>query len=145
MMKAIAGLAVCALLLQGCALGLVAAGAGGGYAGAQYLQPDDRTFTAPLDQVRTAAIGALDGLGMHPQGDEATADGRKLTAQINDRTVEVTLENMTYNTTRMSVVVMRNETVLRDHATAEEILQKTAQHLTGGTAPGVGQAPPPTE
>ena len=135
-------LVIGALALQGCALGLVAAGAGGGAVGAQYLQPSDRTFTAPLEQVREAASRTLKHMDMTVTDDSPTADGRALQAHAGDRQVEVELENVTYNTTRMSVSVTQSNGIEKDHATEQELLQQTGK-LLGGTNSSLGAADSP--
>ncbi len=133
--------AVAALGLQGCAAVLLAAGAGGGAVGAQYMQPTDRTFTAPLEQVRSATSQALKQLAMPIQNDYATDDGRRVVASAADKRIDINLENVTYNTTRMSVSVTGRDGFVKDHTTEQQILAETGQVL-GGPGNNLGAAAP---
>ena len=139
-MKAIVTLAACALLLQGCALALIGAGGAGGLAAADSMQAADRTFTAPLEQVRDATTAALGRMDLKPSQDTTTAEGRRIVAHTNDRTIDIELENVTYNTTRMTVDVKTYHGLLRDGATANEIVQKTGEMLAGRVAAPVPSA-----
>jgi len=127
--------AAAALGLNGCALGLLAAGAGGGAVGATYMQPTDRTFTAPLEQVHDAAARTLGQMQMTVGEDFPTADGRRVTARAGDRSIEINLENVTYNTTRMSVSVTESHGIAKDHATEQELLKQTGQQLADAGRP----------
>jgi hypothetical protein len=133
----IAGVALSVPLLQGCVLGLVAVGAGAAAAGVEYSQAGvaSKTFTAPLNDVRTAAVKALGRMDLRLQDDAASPQGRKIVASANDRTVEINLENLTYNTTRMQVAVKWNASIIKDADTATEIVQQTSQVLQADTAP----------
>lgn len=125
-----------ALLLQGCALALIGAGGAGGVAAADSMQTADRTFTYPLEQVHTATTQALGRMALRPSEDTTTAEGRRIVAHTNDRTIEIDLENVTYNTTRMRVEVKTYHGILRDGATAKQIVQSTGDSLaSAGSAP----------
>jgi hypothetical protein len=137
-MKRVLILAACTALLQGCAVALIGAGGAAGVAGADYMQTADRTFTAPLEQVRTAANQALGRMDLRPTEDTTTAEGRHIVAKAKDRTIDINLENVTYNTTRMTVEVKTYSGVLRDGATANAVVQKTGEMLASA-----GSAPPP--
>ncbi|HTP83780.1 MAG TPA: DUF3568 family protein [Alphaproteobacteria bacterium] len=138
-MKRVLVLAVCAALLHGCALALIGAGGAAGVAGADAMQTADRTFTAPLEQVRTATNQALAQMDLRTNVDTTTASGRHIVASANDRTIDIDLENVTYNTTRMTVEVKTYNGLLRDGATANTVVQKTGEMLaSAGTMP-----PPP--
>ena len=133
-MKGIVLAAVGALLLQGCALGLVAAGGAGGAAGAHYWQEGERTFTAPIEQVREAARQTLDGMDLTINEDSATGDGRRLVASTLTNTVRVDLENVTYNMTKMTVSVSGSDGFSRDHTAEQTILKKTGEALSASGA-----------
>jgi hypothetical protein len=137
-MKRVLVLFACAALLQGCALALVGAGGAGGVAAADSMQTADRTFTAPLEQVRSATSQALAQMDLRTSEDTTTAEGRHIEAKANDRTIDIDLENVTYNTTRMTVEVKTYSGILRDGATANEVVQKTGEVLASA-----GTAPPP--
>jgi Protein of unknown function (DUF3568) len=138
-MKRVLILVAFTALLQGCALALVGAGGAAGVAGADAMQEADRTFTQPLDQVRTATNQALAQMDLRTTEDTTTAGGRHIVAKANDRTIDIDLENVTYNTTRMTVEVKTYSGLLRDGATANTIVQKTGEMLASA-APA---APPP--
>ncbi len=149
-LASIATVAACALLLQGCAVVLLGAGGAGGVAAADSMQTADRTFTYPIDQVHSATTDALARMSLKPTEDTTTAAGRRLVAHTNDRTIDIDLENVTYNTTRMTVQVKTYHGLLRDGATAKQIVQNTGDALTGGapasTASGASyQAPAPVD
>jgi uncharacterized protein DUF3568 len=138
-MKRILILVACVGLLHGCALALIGAGGAAGVAGADAMQTADRTFTQPLEQVRTATNQALAQMDLRSTEDTTTAQGRHIVARANDRTIDIELENLTYNTTRMTVEVKTYSGMLRDGATANAVVQKTGEMLaSAGTVP-----PPP--
>ncbi len=132
-------LALSGLLLQGCVVVAAAAGAGGGLAGANYMQEGERTFTAPIEEVREAARQSLTGLDMTINEDSVTTEGRRLRAATWDRTVRVDLENVTYNTTKMIVSVTKTDSIIKDHTTEQQILAQVNQALTAG-GPKIGNA-----
>lgn len=127
-MKGLVLLAIGALLFQGCALG------GGVMGGAPYMQEGERTFTAPIEQVRDAARRTLTDLDMTVNEDSTTADGRRLRASMWDRAVRIDLENLTYNTTKMTVSVTKTDSILKDHPTEQQILQATGRSLAASGA-----------
>jgi hypothetical protein len=146
--------AACAAVLHGCALALIGAGGAAGVAGADAMQTADRTFTAPLEQVRTATNQALAQMDLRTNADTTTASGRHIVATANDRTIDIDLENLTYNTTRMTVEVKTYNGLLRDGATANAVVQKAGEMLASAgplpppsnaaTAPGTAPAPEST-
>lgn len=125
-------LALSGLLLQGCDI-ITAAG------GPDYTQESERTFTAPIEQVRDAARDTLSGMKMTVNEDSVTDDGRRLRAGTWDRTVRIDLENVTYNMTRMSVSVTRGDNILKDHVTEQQILTQINDALNG-TGSAIGSA-----
>lgn len=146
-MKRIVPVLACALLLQGCALVLLGAGGAAGVAGADYMQTADRTFTAPIDQVHVAADQALARMNLKPSQDTTTAVGRRIVARTNDRTIDIELETVAANTTRMTVDVKTYGGLLRDGATANDVVQKTTDTLASAAppppAPAAAAVPPP--
>lgn len=87
-----------------------------------------RTFTASAQQVRTASIGALNRMGIKLARTEKNSDGVVLRATATDREIEITLETISPNTTRMRVIA-RNGSVFFDSATATEIILQTERLL----------------
>ncbi|OGA66825.1 MAG: hypothetical protein A3G81_10845 [Betaproteobacteria bacterium RIFCSPLOWO2_12_FULL_65_14] len=127
---AAASLLAAAGLLAGCEpLSLAALGIGGSAAvnhkvnGIPY-----RTFTAPLSRVRIASMGALKRMGIKAEGTTKIENGELITARAGKREIEVELESLTPNTTRMKVVA-RQGGVFYDSATASEIIAQTEKSL----------------
>ena len=87
-----------------------------------------RTFTAPAKQVKTASLGALNRMGIKLAGTEQGSSGEILRATATDREIEITLEALSPNTTRMRVIA-RNGGIFFDSATATEIILQTERLL----------------
>lgn len=119
---------------QGCAaFGLTVFGVGAGVGagtGTQYTLDSVayRTFTAPLDDVAHATRASLKRMDIAVREDEATAEGRTLAAQADNRKIEIELERLTSRTTRMRVSAKQGW-FFRDRATAGEIIAQTERSL----------------
>lgn len=127
---AAASLVAAAGLLAGCEpISLAALGIGGSAAvnhkvsGTPY-----RTFTAPIGRVRSASMGALKRMGIKTESTTKMENGELITARIGKREIEVELESLTPNTTRMKVVA-REGGLFYDSATATEIIAQTEKSL----------------
>lgn len=120
-----------ALPLSGCAaVALTAAAVGGGVAANHQLGGIAyRTFTAPLPKVRTAAMAALKRMGIKPDGSEKIELGERLLAKAGDRNIEIELEALTSNTTRMRVVAKKDGGAVVDSSTAVEIITQTEKSI----------------
>jgi hypothetical protein len=120
-------IALVSILATGCAaVALTAAGVGGGAAASHHMGGlAYRTFTAPIPKVRAAVLAALKKMDIKPNRTEAIELGERVVAFAGDRTVEVELEALTSNTTRVRVVVKKEGGVLVDAATAIEIINQT--------------------
>lgn len=120
--------------LQGCAavgLMLLATGVGvGAGSGAEYTMNGIayRTFTAGLEEMHTATLTSLRRMDISVKTDDGTQEGRKLMGEAAGRAVEIELQRVTANTTRMRVVVKQG-VFFKDRATAGEIITQTAQTL----------------
>ena len=119
--------------LTGCAaVALTALGLGAGTAVNHTLSGMTyKTFTAPLPRVRTASIGALNRMGMKPSGTEKQEGNEVVKAAGKDRDIEIVLEPISSNSTRMRVIA-RNGGLLYDSATATEIIMQT-ERILGNT------------
>lgn len=122
--------AVALLALAACdPITLTAAGVGGSAAvthtmgGITY-----RTFTATRASVKTASLGALSRMGIKVVSTERDGSNEVLKATAADRDIEITLEALTPNTTRMKVVA-HNGGLFLDGATATEIIIQTEKRL----------------
>ena len=117
--------------LSGCAaVALTAAAVGGGVAANHQLGGIAyRTFTAPLPKVRTAAMAALKRMGIKPDGSEKIELGERLLAKAGDRNIEIELEALTPNTTRIRVVAKKDGGMVVDSSTAVEIITQTEKSI----------------
>jgi hypothetical protein len=122
-------LASCMLLAACEPLSLTALGIGGSTAvnhrvgGTTY-----RTFTAPIGKVKAASLAALHRMGMKAGEMKKIENGELILAQAGKREIEVELESLTPNTTRMRVVA-RDGGLFYDSATASEIIVQTGKGL----------------
>jgi hypothetical protein len=91
-----------------------------------------KTFTAPEAQVKKASIGALHRMQIKVL--EAKRDGtiETIKAHAADRDIEIELEALTPATTRMLVTAKKDGGILRDGATATEIILQT-EKMVGST------------
>ena len=145
MMIRLAAVAILGCWLGGCAAGLVVAGAGTGVAmgtgvdhtlsGITY-----KTFTAPIGEVRQASLRTLRTMDMAVTEDGASANGWAIKATAADRTIEIELEKLTANTTRMRVGVDKGGIFFKDAATATEIVTQTAQTIDERPIPAATKA-----
>jgi len=127
-------LALAALSLGGCAaVGLtllsVAAGVGGGAGVSHTLDGIAyKTFTTPLDDLERATLITLKRMDVALTSNETMETGRQIVGEAGGRTVDIELARLTARTTRMRVTVKR-KWLLRDRATAIEIITQTDQAL----------------
>jgi hypothetical protein len=88
-----------------------------------------KTFTLPLSQVKTASLSALERMGIRVDG-SATQQGHEVVkATGNDRNIEIVLEPISSNSTRMRVIARSSGGILYDSATATEIITQTERVL----------------
>ncbi|MFM9836053.1 MAG: DUF3568 family protein [Methylophilaceae bacterium] len=121
-----------AALLNACvAAATTAAGIGGSQALSHTINGITyRTFTATAPEVKVAAINALWRMKI-----KVVSDGkpdkynlRTITAKANGRNIEVQIEPISDNATRMRVVA-KSGGLFYDSATADEIIQQTKLQL----------------
>lgn len=133
-MKRFVPVAIAALLLQGCtAVGLTLAATGAGVAATAGIDHTlsgitYKTFNAPVDELRLAALKTLDRLDMKVTEDRMNDEGRQIVATAHERVIEIEFEALTRRTTRMRVVANRGA-FFKDAATATEIILQTAETL----------------
>ncbi len=89
-----------------------------------------RTFTATAPAVKTAAINALGRMKIKVVSDGKPDKNNLCTimAKANGRNIEVQIEPISDNTTRMRVVA-KSGGIFYDSATADEIIQQTKLRL----------------
>ena len=117
-------------VLSGCApVALTALGVGGSAAAHHTLSGMTyRTFTAPMPRVHLASLDALNRMEIRI-GTMWSQDGNQIvTARAHDREIEIVLEPISSNSTRMRVIA-RNSSVFLDHATATEVILQTERML----------------
>jgi hypothetical protein len=119
------------LSLSGCAAiatGLVSVGAGFGI-GHHINGTSYRTFTESLLRVESAARAALKRMAINVDSTQKTKSGELLKASVGDRRIEVELEALTPNTTRMRSVAIYSNGLMLDAATGLEIVAQTEKAL----------------
>lgn len=121
----IAALAALLSSLSGCAaLAVTAAGIGGATGVSHVLGGITyRTFSEPLPKVKGAAMTALTRMDIKVGGASRVESGEMIRAQANGREIEIELERLSANTTRMRAVAKNG--LLYDSATATEIILQT--------------------
>lgn len=122
---------LCCVLLAGCdPLSLTVFGVGTA-TGVQHTLNGIayRTFTAPLPQVRSAATASLNRMGIQVTSREKNRSGELIKATASERTIEIELDALTPNTTRMRTMVRNG--LFFDSATGMEIILQTERTLNG--------------
>ncbi len=134
-MKRLVPVILSALILQGCAaIALTAGGLAAGQGidhtltGITY-----KTFSAPMNKLRLATLKTLHRLDMKVTDDTKTEEGRVIRATAALRKIEIEFEVLTKRATRMRVIVSKGA-ILKDSATATEIIIQTAETLDRQTS-----------
>jgi hypothetical protein len=90
-----------------------------------------RTFTAPIKTVENGSVQAMRDMGVKVVSRSTNQEGeRVINAKARDREIEVLLEPLTNRTTRMRVIASNG--LLKDSATAQEIMLQTERVLSKG-------------
>lgn len=115
--------------LGGCAgLALTAAGIGGATGVSHVLGGITyRTFSEPLPKVKGAAMTALTRMDIRVGGASKVEGGEMIRAEASGREIEIELEKLSPNTTRMRAVAKKG--LIYDSATATEIIIQTENVL----------------
>ena len=125
---------VLALALSGCAaVALTAVGVGMATGVSHTLGGIVyKTFAAPQPKVRRSTVAALGRMQIRIV--EAKQDGSTevIKARAADRDIEVEIEALTPNTTRLSVTAIKDGGLIRDAATATEIILQTEKLVGTG-------------
>ena len=124
---AIAAIVVSSLAMSGCvAVGLTALGVGMATGVSHTLSGMVyKTFTTPQAQVKRATYGALSRMQIKVVETKRKGSTETIVARAGDRDIEVELEALTPNTTRMLVTAKKDGGILRDGATATEVILQT--------------------
>ena len=91
-----------------------------------------KTFSTPQASVKKATYGALNRMQIKVVESKRNGTTELITAKAADREIEIELEALTPNTTRMLVVAKKDSGILRDSATATEIILQT-EKMVGQT------------
>jgi hypothetical protein len=125
--RRLAALLCAVLLLPGCAaVALTAAGVGMATAVSHTLGGIVyKTFAAPQAKVKRSSLAALGRMQIKVV--DAKQDGNRdvIKARAADRDIELEIEALTPNTTRLSVTATKDGGLIRDSATATEIIMQT--------------------
>jgi Protein of unknown function (DUF3568) len=115
----------------GCAsVGVTLAGLGAGVGMNHYTNNiTARTFTEPLRDVRQAVHLALQRMSIPVENTAETGAATTITAKAGTREIEIELESITDNATRMQSIARREGSLLLDSATAAEIIAQTEKIL----------------
>ncbi|MEO1767058.1 DUF3568 family protein [Thiobacter aerophilum] len=131
-MKPIRNLALigsAALILGGCeAAALTALGVGASAGVSHTLSGITyRTFAEPLPRVKTASLKALNRMQIKVAQTSKIDNGEAIKAKAADRDIDIELEALSPNTTRMRVTASQG--LFKDSATATEIIMQTERFL----------------
>lgn len=90
-----------------------------------------KTFTAPIKTVEEGSVVAMGDMGVKVVSRKTNEEGeRVINASAKDRDIEILLEPLTPRTTRVRVIASNG--LLKDSATATEILYQTERVLSKG-------------
>jgi len=117
------------ILLAGCESIMLSAMSVGASTGISYAMNGfaSRTFTAPVSEVREASVLALALMELKVSEEQIEEQGTYILAESGEYRIEVFLEPISENTTRVRTLV--NESWTLDRATAEEIIAQTEMQL----------------
>lgn len=121
-----------AVAVAGCMpLGMTALGVGGSTAVSHTMNGITyRTFTAPSSKVKRAVLLALERMDIRVLSTAKEDKTEILNAIASDRDIQILLEPLSANTTRMRVMA-RNKGFIFDSATATEIIIQTERVMDG--------------
>lgn len=133
-LRPLAALVTASVALAGCeAFGITAMGVGMSTGVAHTLSGIVyRTFTSPEKQVKTASLDALHRMQIKPVSTSRNGSIETIQARAANRDIEIELEALTPNTTRMRVVARKDGGILRDEATASEVVIQTEKLVGRG-------------
>src|SRR5512134_1382613 len=116
---------------SGCAsVGVTLAGLGAGVGLNHYSNNlTSRTFTQPLPEVRQEEHVALKRMDISVDATAEHVVATTITAKAGTREIEIELEPITANATRMQSIARREGSLLLDAATGAEIIAQTEKVL----------------
>ena len=88
-----------------------------------------KTFTASQAQVKRATLSALNRMQVKVVQAKRDGSTELIFGKAGDRDIDIELEALTPNTTRMKVTAKQNGGILRDGATATEVILQTEKYF----------------
>ena len=130
----IAAVIATTLAVGGCApLALTAAGVGMGTGVSHMLGGIVyKTFAAPEPKVQRATVAALRKMQIKVIESKREDNKQLITARAADRDIDIEIEALTPNTTRLTVVAKKDGGFIRDSATATEISLQAEKRVGTG-------------
>ena len=121
---------IATIITNGCAPLAVTAAAVGAGAGVSHTMGGYtyKTFTMPVAKVRAASLTALKRMGIKYESSQTTKEGEVIKAKANDRDIEIALDVISPNTTRMRTIAKKGA-LFYDSATSTEIILQTEKAL----------------
>jgi hypothetical protein len=128
-----AAMAAC-ILASGCVpVAVTAAGVGMG-AGVSHTLGGIvyKTFAAPQAKVQRSTVAVLRRMQIKVTETKREENKELITARAADREIDIEIEALTPNTTRLTVVAKKDGGLVRDSATATEIILQTEKLVGTG-------------
>jgi hypothetical protein len=118
-----------AVVLQGCeSVAITSLGVGANVGASHKMNAVAyRTFTAPAARVKSATLTALNRMNIRVETTQKEQTGEVINARTSSRNIEVSLESLTPNTTRMRTVA--RDGLFYDASTAQEIVAQTERAM----------------
>ena len=91
-----------------------------------------KTFAAPQAKVQRATVGALRKMQIKVAETKREDNKEMIMARAADRDIEIEIEALTPNATRITVVAKKDGGLIRDSATATEIILQTEKLVGTG-------------
>ena len=91
-----------------------------------------KTFAAPQPKVRRSTVAALGRMQIRIVEAKQEGSTEVIKARAADRDIAVEIEALTPNTTRLSVTAIKDGGLIRDAATATEIILQTEKLVGTG-------------
>lgn len=91
-----------------------------------------KTFAAPQSRVERATVAALGRMQIRIVANKRDGSKQVIAARASDRNIDVEIEALTPNTTRMMVTAVESGGIFRDSATATEIILQTEKLVGAG-------------
>ncbi len=86
-----------------------------------------KTFTAPMDELQSATLQSLENMDIAVTDMNETEPGWEIKGTTETRVIDIELEKITSNASRMRVIVTKHEDgFFKDSSTAAEIIVQTA-------------------